>query len=316
VPPAPTPPPESPVEPPPKIIQQVPAPVTGWVPVQEVSQANGWSAPERFGGGTNLVYQVTTPEGRLVLKIGSRIASWAGVDLWLGFAPQLSNSQPMVHTLDVEKNFTPLTASLTLPAANERVLVIDPGHGGDNLGAKSAFTHHYEKEYTLDWAIRLKPLAEARGWKVFLTRTRDMDVALSNRVEFAEQHHADLFISLHFNSAGATQTGLETYCFTPVGMTSHVTRGYEDPPAVAQPNNAFDLQNLQYAYRFQKAVLAAVPMPDRGVRRARFMGVLRGQNRPAVLIEGGYLSNPEEARLIDKSSHRQKLAEAVANALE
>jgi len=56
--------------------------------------------------------------------------------------------------------------------------------------------------------------------------------------------------------------------------------------------------------------------PDRGLRRARFLGVLRGHHRPAVLIEGGYLSNPQEARLIADSSYRQKLAQGVANALK
>ena len=67
---------------------------------------------------------------------------------------------------------------------------------------------------------------------------------------------------------------------------------------------------------FHRRLLAATGAADRGVKRARFMGVLRGQNRPAILVEGGYLSNPEEARKIGTPAYRQKLAEAVASALE
>ena len=65
-----------------------------------------------------------------------------------------------------------------------------------------------------------------------------------------------------------------------------------------------------------RSVVEALCAGDRGVKRARFMGVLRGQNRPAVLIEAGYLSNPAEAKKIASADYRQKLAEAVAKALE
>jgi N-acetylmuramoyl-L-alanine amidase len=82
------------------------------------------------------------------------------------------------------------------------------------------------------------------------------------------------------------------------------------------PNNAFDAQNLQLAILIHGAVLHATGIEDRGVRHSRFETVLRGQNRPAILIEGGYLSNPAEAKLIESPEYRQKLAEAVANALK
>ena len=83
---------------------------------------------------------------------------------------------------------------------------------------------------------------------------------LSNRVAFAEAHHADLFISLHFNSTpdrDKTTAGLETYCFTPTGMPSNLTRGYADIWSQYFPNNAFDAQNLQLAVRLHTALLRA-----------------------------------------------------------
>jgi N-acetylmuramoyl-L-alanine amidase len=208
-----------------------------------------------------------------------------------------------------------LIRGCTSPVKTNRILVIDPGHGGQNTGTASIADGACEKEFTLDWARRLEPLVANEGWHVFLTRTNDVDVSLSERVAFAEEHRADLFISLHFNSAAPNQeqAGLETYCLTPAGMPSTLTRGYEDSSAVFT-NNAFDPENLQYAVHFHRALLPVIGR-DRGVRHARFLGVLRGQNRPAVLIEGGYLSNPHEARCIADPAYRQKLAEALAAAL-
>jgi N-acetylmuramoyl-L-alanine amidase len=126
-----------------------------------------------------------------------------------------------------------------------------------------------------------------------------------------------LFLSLHFNSAAPNdaEAGLETYCLTPAGLPSTVTRSFGDDPSIAFPNNAFDVENLGLALRVHRALLQVNGGRDRGIRRARFLGVLRGQQRPAILIEGGYLSNPKEARLIAQPEYRQRLAEAVAFAL-
>jgi N-acetylmuramoyl-L-alanine amidase len=167
--------------------------------------------------------------------------------------------------------------------------------------------------------LRLVPLLATNGWQVFLTRTNDSDVALSNRVMFAEAHHAEVFISLHFNSTSDRNketAGLETYCSTPAGMPSSLTRDYADTWSQYFPNNSFDVQNLQLAVHLHTVLLRETGEDDRGVRRARFIGVLHGQRHPAVLIEGGYLSNPHEARLIESPAFRQKLAQAVADALK
>jgi N-acetylmuramoyl-L-alanine amidase len=168
-------------------------------------------------------------------------------------------------------------------------------------------------------------LLETNGWKVFLTRTRDVYVTNADRVLFADAHRADLFISLHFNSTERNKItgkqdektgGLETYCITPMGMPSTLTRNFADPWFEQLPNNNCDAQNLQLAVRVQGALLRATGLEDRGVRHSRFETVLRGQNRPAILVEGGYLSDPAEAKRIESPEYRQKLAEAVANALK
>ena len=293
------------------------APVTTW------TSLNRWAAERRIGAPHRLsdlpvtTYAIGSANGALVLEIGGLTATWNGVEIYLGFEPQFIDDQVFVHGLDLQKNLGPLLCEPAPSSGPDRVIVIDPGHGGIQSGARSVRSGHFEKEFTLDWASRLAGLLATNGWKVFLTRTNDTDVSLSNRVAFAEAHHADLFISLHFNSHAPDEreAGLETYCLTPAGMPSTVTRGYADPLARVFPNNGFDARNLQWAVHLHRALLQATGLEDRGVRRARFIGVLRGQHRPAVLIEGGYLSNPREAKLIESPEFRQTLAEAVANAL-
>jgi len=255
--------------------------------------------------------------GVFILRPGSQIAQWEGLELHLGYSPQMIDGQPYMHQLDLRKTVQPLLVGRSGIRASPRpVIVLDPGHGGENAGARSITDGHYEKEFTLDWALRLQSLLMRNHCSVFLTRADDTELALSNRVAFAAQHKADVFLSLHFNSAAPNQSeaGLETYYLTPAGMPSSVTRGFSDETWLAFPNNAFDAQNLQLALQVHRAVLQ-INGHDRGVRHARFPGVLRGQDRPAVLIEGGYLSNPEEARRIADPVYRQELAEAVARAL-
>ena len=263
-------------------------------------------------------YSMRTPGGGLILRMGSRIAYWDGMDLRLGYAPHLIDGQPYLHTLDLKKSILPLINPTPLTCLRSNpVIVIDPGHGGENAGTKSVLGNHYEKEFTMDWAKRLQRLLLTNGFQVYLTHTNDADMTLSNRVAFAQAHAAGLFLSLHFNSAAPDEgeAGLETYATTPAGMPSTVTRGFPDDSAVTFPNNAFDAQNLQVAIRIHREILGVNGHHDRGLRRARFLGVLRSQERPAVLIEGGYLSNPTEASLIATPAYRQKLAMAVMRAL-
>ena len=295
-----------------------PAPVLTWTSLKRWAAENKTGAPHFLSNTPVTTYAVSSINGTMILAIGSQAATWNGREINLGFGPQLIDGEVFLHGLDLQKNLAPLLCGPPLTFGTNRVIVIDPGHGGLNIGTHSVLDGRFEKEFTLDWAERIKPLLETNGWTVFLTRTNDSELTLSNRVAFAEAHHADVFISLHFNSAApdTNQSGFETYCLTPAGMPSTLTRGFADLWSENFPNNRFDAENLQLAVRLQGALLHATGAEDRGVRRARFMGVLHGQNRPAILIEAGYLSNPAEARKIESAAHRQKLAEAVAAALK
>ena len=289
-----------------------------WTSLDAWAEQNQFAAPRRLSFSPKETYAITTPNGELVVQVGSIAAAWNGVSVRLGFPPKIKSNQLWLNTLDVKKNLEPLALGGTSLSRTNRVIVLDPGHGGSNPGTRSAVDGRNEKEFTLDWAQRLAPLLEQNGWRVYLTRTNDVDVSLLDRVAFANAMGADLFVSLHFNASGGSSepVGVETYCLTPAGMVSSVTRNYSDDARQVYPNNAFDAENLQYAVRLQRALLEIPGTTDRGVRRARYQTVLPGQNHAAVLIEGGYLSNPREARRIADPQYRQKLAEAVAKALE
>lgn len=262
-------------------------------------------------------YILRTTNGVIELQSYSQVMRWEGAELRLGFPLRLTNGEPFINERDLRKNVEPLVAGTLLPPAGQRTVVIDAGHGGMSSGTRSVLEPATEKVFTLDWALRLEALLATNGWNVFLTRTNDVDIPLPARVAFANEVKADLFISLHFNSAAPSreQNGLETFCLTPQGMPSTLTREYEDNAALSFTNNMFDSENLSYAMAIHRSILKIAGPTDRGVRRARFLGVLRGQNRPAVLVEGGYLSNPREAEQIADPAYRQKLAEAVAAAI-
>jgi N-acetylmuramoyl-L-alanine amidase len=289
-----------------------------WIPLQRWAKVNGLEPLSHSILNGVSQYSVKSAQGTFSFQAGSLIARWDGIQVHLGFPPQVIEDQPYLHTLDVRKTLAPLLRGESAASQKPRpVVVLDPGHGGADSGTLSV-TGRSEKEFTLDWARRLQRLLVANGWKAYLTRESDVDLPLTNRVAVADKLRADIFLSLHFNSAGdsSTQSGLETYCLTPAGLPSNVTRGYGDSVQQSFPNNNRDTENILLAARLHRALLTGVQgLRDRGVRRARFLGVLRPQQRPAVLLEAGYLSNPEEARQVADPDYRQQLAEVVAQGL-
>lgn len=292
--------------------------INAWVPLESWGKYNGLPKPELLSGGREPLYKLQSSNGLVLLKIGSQSVNISGMQLGLGFAPRLIKGFPYIHSLDAQKTLQVVIDSVHRWPPTNRTIVIDAGHGGRDSGALSCIGHDHEKYFTLDWARRLAPLLTARGWNVVMTRTNDTELSLAERVAIADRVKADVFLSLHFNSGIPNRdlTGLETYCLTPAGMPSNLIRDEEDDVRQSHPNNVFDDQNVLLATRVHRAVVSSVGSVDRGVRRARFMAVLRNQNRPAVLIEGGYLSNVGEARRIASLEYRQALAEGVARGLE
>jgi N-acetylmuramoyl-L-alanine amidase len=319
----------APVVPPPAQIQEKPpAPVVeeapklpaGMLPVSTWAQLCGFDSVKVIPNSNPQAVALDSEAGKLTFYLGQRFAKWNGINIGLGFTPVGRRGQLTVNSIDVLKNVYPLGKERLAVKKENRVVVIDPGHGGADPGSRSAARNIYEKDLTLDWALRMERLLTNSNWRVVLTRRDDRDIPLMDRVAIADQNNADLFISLHFNSLeknGSTpdETGVETYCLTPVGAPSNISRNFEDDLRHVYPNNEFDGQNILLATRIQSNLVRASGRRDRGVRRARFMTVVREQRRPAVLIEGGFLSNPGEAALIVQPGFRERIAQAVCKAL-
>lgn len=215
------------------------------------------------------------------------------------------------------------------PQGRFRTVVIDPGHGGAEIGAVGP-TGLSEKNLVLDISKRLSDLiVEELGLEVHLTRDADIDLDLESRTAHANNLRADVFISIHANSyRGAGVRGPETFFLSDKATD-------DDARLVAAiENNALDLRQpasgdsslqmllwdmAQTGHLEESAVLAEMIQRDlnflagttnRGIKQAPFR-VLKGANMPAVLVEVGFLSNSDEERLLADPRHRQRLAQSI-----
>jgi len=175
------------------------------------------------------------------------------------------------------------------PALAVRTIVVDAGHGGHDRGGGPGQPIP-EKPYTLDVAQRLASRLRSAGFHVVMTRDSDEFVGLRERCNIANSQRDAVFVSIHFNSApreGAN--GVETYYYS--------------------------RQSASLAEAIHPSVVRAAGTEDRHVR-VRGYFVLRNTRIPAVLVEGGFLTNHEEgARISGSAAHRQRLAEAIASVL-
>lgn len=229
-----------------------------------------------------------------------------------------------------------LLLSFTSPAlAGERAprIVVDPGHGGEQAGAKSP-SGVKEKDIALQVAQRLRAKLEAElGAQVFLTREKDATVELGERVRFANGWKPDLFISIHANSMPTRKMrrraeGVETYFLAAdaSGTSARAVADREnaDAPVVESAKGdstlAFILNDLmrmeahadssRLAHAVHPRLVRLTGAVDRGVHQAPFY-VLNGVEAPAILIEVGYISHPEEGVRLGRAAYQEKLAEAI-----
>jgi N-acetylmuramoyl-L-alanine amidase len=189
----------------------------------------------------------------------------------------------------------PLLAAVLLPGcalfeegaglSNFRTVVIDAGHGGYDNGTR-AVKGSPEKVLTLDVARRVKPLLEARGYRVVMTRTTDVFIPLGGRTKISNSHPDAAFVSIHFNSAGRRGAdGVETYYY--------------------------DRRSAPLAANILREIACCYGSHSRGVKYARYY-VLHHNQRPATLLELGFLSNAKENAKLQDPRVRQLLAERIA----
>lgn len=217
------------------------------------------------------------------------------------------------------------------PSTGLRTVVLDPGHGGEEIGTQGA-NGTLEKDVTLSVARRLRTLIESRlGAKVFLTREDDRTLSLDDRSAFANNHQADVFLSIHANSAvRPAMKGAEVYFLTVERADAEARKKAGDNattlPALGGGSREIDLilwETAQARYLEQSSALAGfveqaltgrIEMSPRAVQQAPFR-VLVGANMPAALVEIGYLSNAEQETQLASSTYQDRVAQALLDAL-
>lgn len=248
----------------------------------------------------------------LRFEVDSRQCWYNGTLVWL-HAPVLKlRGRWVVTEADVRKVIDPLLrTSGYLALRGYHVVVLDPGHGGLDRGARGRHGVE-EKRVVLDIAKRARVHLANAGLKVYLTRETDRFIELGDR---ADQFNGDVFVSIHLNSStDPDPKGLETYVLASSGYPP--TAAPPGPPksGLIHPGNRFDGANTILGYCLQKALLDKAKGEDRGIRRARFE-VLREAQCPAALVECGFLSNSAEEQLMLSDKHREDIALAIAKGI-
>lgn len=222
----------------------------------------------------------------------------------------------------------------TVALATPPLIVVDPGHGGEQTGA-SGPGGQFEKNIALAISKQVKAQLE-KDFKatVVLTREKDALVHLSERVVLANKKTPDLFISIHANSMPTAvqrrlNQGIETYFLSAAasGEEAKKVAARENAESGGQPKGAagdtlsFILADLQrsethvdssrLAYSVHEALIAETQAQDRGVQQAPFY-VLMGLEAPAILVEVGFVSHPDEGKLLTDAAYQARLARAIS----
>src|SRR5213595_1854615 len=247
---------------------------------------------------------------------GSREVMINGARSWFCFPAIEQNGKLLVSRTDVAKTIEPLVRPHRVPNVGKvQTIVVDPGHGGYDKGQVSRYG--YEKDFALDVARKLRPLLLSKGLRVIMTREGDYFVPLEVRAQIANKARDSIFVSIHFNATNddPNATGFEIFSFTPRGAPSTSDSAVAPSALSTQPGSAVDAQSLALSACIYHSLLGHIPEYDRGIKRARF-AVLRLTKVPAVLIEGGFLTERGESRLISNKDWRGKLAAAIGVGIE
>lgn len=269
---------------------------------------------------------------------GLRAKAMAGSDLIAMGDEQIKLSAPLKMdrgTIVVPPDFKRkvidrLTQKFDYTLKKFRLVIIDPGHGGQDPGAIGR-EGLKEKEVVLDVAKRLKQELEDRGIKVIMTRDDDTFISLEERPQVAARSGADLFISIHANASRArSASGFEVYYLKGsdevFAYDAELKKNYKiafNHFSMQQNNSALEgiVSSMMAAYKQAESSRLAeyitrntaetINSKNRGSKSARYV-VLRNTVIPAVLVEVGFLSNKQEGDLLRSSSYRQKIADSLA----
>jgi N-acetylmuramoyl-L-alanine amidase len=276
-----------------------------YVTVKGIKEFYKFTAVERSGA------TVALRSARLVLRLrsGSQEMYVNGVKFMLSLPVTSQGNDVLVSRIDLSKLIDPvLRPSHIAKGPPFTTVVVDPGHGGHDSGARGVFGN--EETYTLDTSMRLARLLQARGLKVLMTRTRDSYPSLPQRVAAANAAPSSIFVSVHFNSGGSNAQGVETYALAPQG-TNRSRKEDNENDAVRFRGNSRDSENIALATAVHASMLYQLKAVDRGVLRDRWF-LLKGIQTPGILVEGGFITSPAECAKIHTPQYRERLAGSIA----
>ena len=189
----------------------------------------------------------------------------------------------------------------------KRSIFLDPGHGGSDTGAISQGVR--EKDLTLSVYNKVSSKLASLGFTVLTSRTTDKDVDLVDRAEEANNAGADMLLSIHFNSGGrGVARGIETYYYqSQADIPSKINQANHNNPERLE-------KSKKLALKVQQNLLYQTGASDRGVKRASF-AVLRETSIPSILVELGFLDNPEELSKIRTSEYQDRLANGIVDGI-
>ena len=217
--------------------------------------------------------------------------------LWLQFLPKLER-RPAVTARSVQPG--PIS-----------LVIIDPGHGGADSGAIRNGV--MEKDLTLDVAHRVERLAQAQGFSTLMTRRTDDVVSLSARAALANRQRDCIFVSIHFDEGKrADATGVQTFYAARQAVKTSLPAWLPFLRPARMTDGNFESQSL--AGFVQDSLVAATQAFDRGTRAEQFY-VVANVRHPAVLIEGGFLSNLDDVTRLASEPYREQLAAAITDGI-
>jgi len=244
-------------------------------------------------------------------RFGSGGRSWQTALAWIGLVLMALCAVWLVSLPASERNAALGRKSLS-SGSGIALLMIDPGHGGRDSGAIRNGV--LEKDLTLDVARRVNRLARARGFATQMTRSGDEWISLAGRAAAANRERDCIFVSIHFDEgARAEATGVQTFYALrqmPTGLALPSWLPFVQPVALESGN--FESQSL--AGFVQEALVMRTQAFNRGTRAHQFY-VVANVRHPAVLVEGGFLSNDADIMKLTTEVYREQLAEAITEGI-
>ncbi len=304
-------------------VKPAPTPSADWQ-VVKIGQRDYLSADDigKFYGllgnldSTGKTIVLNNGRNQLQLTLDSREAIVNGVRNWLCFPVIEKDGKLLVSRIDLAKTIEPqLRPQMIQHKGAVQTIVLDPGHGGFDKGARSSFGS--ENEYALDVARQLRPLLQAKGFRVIMTRENDVFIPLEIRARIANATRDSIFVSIHFNATDTNReaTGFEIFSLTPRGAPSTADDALALSFVNMQAGSPVDAQSFELSTAVYHSMLGHIPEFDRGIKRARF-AVLRRTTIPAILVEGGFLTETGDSKRIADPAWRKKLAESICAGIE